>query len=501
MSKLNAVLSDRTRTMFDKDTDRLFEWIEMFGSPVLVMLPDEFLSNINRFLSVFSEAEIDGRILYAAKVNKSEALLDVAAARGIGVDVASLQELQVALAHGVPGHSIGVSGPRKDPALLALAVRVGATVAVDSLEEVKELARLQSEFDSTGRAPVLIRLSGFPIVGSNEGHGEGESRDRSRFGVAPEAANEMLSHFHHPEIKSSVEFVGFSFHFDNHELIDRAKAILTCLKWGLAARAQGLPFRLINSGGGIPAEYIQRSNWRDFVAASVTAMESRDSSFAFRERDFGFRRETSGYTRGVIYPHDLETYGADFLEKLLAYCSSEGESISTLLRRHSVTLAIEPGRSLLDQAGVTLCAIKDIKRTAAGETLLVCNMNLSHMWDQLIGSEFMVDPIVIRQHDNSRGDSKPAKASIVGNLCLESDVLAWRRIDFDCTPAPGDLLAFVNTAGYQMDFIESRIHRLPTPARLVARPVGGVWEWARDEAFSAACMKISSAAFPGMRGL
>ena len=42
-------------------------------------------------------------------------------------------------------------------------------------------------------------------------------------------------------------------------------------------------------------------------------------------------------------------------------------------------------------------------------------------------------------------------ASIAGNLCLEQDMITWRKIKFNYLPEHGDYLIYYNTAGYQMD--------------------------------------------------
>jgi diaminopimelate decarboxylase len=46
-------------------------------------------------------------------------------------------------------------------------------------------------------------------------------------------------------------------------------------------------------------------------------------------------------------------------------------------------------------------------------------------------------------------------------------MLTWRKIVFPTRPEPGDLLVYLNTAGYQMDSNESRFHELPLPPKVV----------------------------------
>ena len=59
-------------------------------------------------------------------------------------------------------------------------------------------------------------------------------------------------------------------------------------------------------------------------------------------------------------------------------------------------------------------------------------------------------------------------ASVAGNLCLEQDMLTWRKIKFDYIPKHGDLLVYFNTAGYQMDSNESEFHKIPLVKKYIA---------------------------------
>ena len=58
-------------------------------------------------------------------------------------------------------------------------------------------------------------------------------------------------------------------------------------------------------------------------------------------------------------------------------------------------------------------------------------------------------------------------ASVAGNLCLEQDMITWRKIKFDYIPEKGDLLVYYNTAGYQMDSNESEFHKIPLVKKLI----------------------------------
>jgi diaminopimelate decarboxylase len=84
------------------------------------------------------------------------------------------------------------------------------------------------------------------------------------------------------------------------------------------------------------------------------------------------------------------------------------------------------------------------------------------------------------------GDGRPASgpsfaACVAGASCLECDLLTWRKVAFPVRPQPGDLLVYVNTAGYQMDSNESPFHDLPLPPKVVVERRHGAPRWRLDE--------------------
>ncbi len=89
-------------------------------------------------------------------------------------------------------------------------------------------------------------------------------------------------------------------------------------------------------------------------------------------------------------------------------------------------------------------------------------MSVSEQWK---GSEFLPDPILVRADPTQ--ESAPVRTAVVGSSCMEYDVLTWRAVELPARPAPGDLLVYPNTAGYQMDKNESGFHQLPLPPKVV----------------------------------
>ena len=90
---------------------------------------------------------------FAAKANRTPAVLAALRPALDGLDVTSSGELEAGLTAGFGGASIGVSGPAKDASLLARAVDTGATLSVGSVTEGERLAGVARG------TPVLVRIN------------------------------------------------------------------------------------------------------------------------------------------------------------------------------------------------------------------------------------------------------------------------------------------------------------------------------------------------------
>ncbi len=84
-----------------------------------------------------------------------------------------------------------------------------------------------------------------------------------------------------------------------------------------------------------------------------------------------------------------------------------------------------------------------------------------------------VDPILVPNHDPSTSRPPPIEGFLMGTYCTESDLLSRRRLRFPRGVAQGDLVAFPNTAGDLMHFVESRSHQFPLARNVVV----GAGEW------------------------
>ncbi|MFG3497139.1 Y4yA family PLP-dependent enzyme [Streptomyces sp. NPDC047928] len=477
-SRLAALLDSPDSPAF------LHPLVAALGSPLNIVLPDQIAENVRRFQDVYARHRLTGQISFAHKANRSSALVRRLAATGAGVDVASLGELQHALGSGFTPDRIVATGP-KDPRFLWLAARSGVTVGVDSPGELTALAALVERF-GLPRARIMPRLSEFTAPGTTV------LARRSRFGTpVPEVAALLdLAEKH----RDSVELTGVSYHLDTVALAEKAVALEGCLKVLDECRRRGLRPRAVDIGGGFGVDYLaDGSQWERYTSELTQALLGRRPPLTWRDHGYGLRGE-NGTLRGSlgVYPGHRPVAGPRYLDELLTQpAPSLGRPLATLLLENLYDLHTEPGRALADQCGATLAEVLEVRRSADGDLLVRLAANARDVGLEDHG--LLVDPVLVPRPEHGKenggepapgGERGPAGVYLLGNLCLEADLISRRKVFLPSTPRPGDLLAFANTAGYFMDFTAD--HALYQPvARKVAvyEDDGGGRRWCLDEEY------------------
>ncbi|TQM30580.1 Y4yA family PLP-dependent enzyme [Nocardia bhagyanarayanae] len=397
------------------------------GGPFHLMYPARVAENIRGFRDAFARAGVDGLVYYGKKANKAACVARACAENGAGVDVSSVGELTAALAAGVRGGELMVTGPAKSDDLLWLAVRHGALIAVDSLGELDRLGAI-----AAAATPARVLLRVLPAGSASRFGMTEEELDRAQSMIA--AAG--------PRGLEPVQLEGFSFHLSGYDAIARAEQAAELIDRCAAARELGHPVGTISIGGGFGVDYVPERAWREFT-------DGVDRSWFHAGKSFG-----------SYYPYHFPTPGPAMLSEILAH-----GGLARRLRDNDIRLAVEPGRALLDRAGSTVFRVQGSKiRHADGQpyqllTVDGTSLSLSEQW---FDSEYLPDPVLWPP-----GSGEPTPTSVGAASCLESDMLSWRRIPLSRRAEEGDLLVYPNTAGYQMDSNESAFHELPIPPKVV----------------------------------
>ncbi|GGY24664.1 Y4yA family PLP-dependent enzyme [Streptomyces djakartensis] len=471
---LEPRLGPRLRSLLAA-TGTLHTLTDALGSPLHVVVPDQIAENLAGFRSVYRRHHLSGQVFYAHKANRSSALLRRLAATDAGVDVASLGELQHALGAGLTADRITATGP-KNPEFLWLAARTGVTVSVDATAELEQLAALVRRY-ALAPVRVLLRLSGFETPGVRV-----LSR-RSRFGTPVRESETLLKAVERHG--DAVDLTGVAYHLDTTSVAEKATAVEGCLAVLEACRSRGLRPRAVDVGGGFGVSYLaEREQWEAYTTELTSAVLGRRPPLTWGGHGYGLREE-SGTLRGALglYPAHRSVAGASYLDELLSRpaASLGGRPLAALLLEHLYDLHTEPGRALLDQCGLTLARVLEVRTQETGGELLV---RLAAKADDIALEDHgvLMDPVVLPRGGAGPGGG-PVAVHLFGSLCLESDLITRRTVFLPRRPEPGDLLAFANTAGYAMDFHATRAQHQPAARKVAAWQDGDTWRWCLDDQF------------------
>lgn len=452
-----SVVHPMISSFLDLKRELLFDLVDAFGSPLHILFPEIFQNNVQEYIQVFQNHTIDNySVLFAMKSNKADAFLEVSALEGIGIDVSSVYELRTAMGRGIK--EISVSGPSKTDDFLALAIKNGCIVNIDNINELHQIIRFYKNFPKLNlpRAKILLRVNPF--------------EDKfSRFGIPFGKLNSCYTILH--DNRQHAKFLGLSFHLSGYSINERVRALKILFHEVIYTLPNfGLKISIIDIGGGFTINYTDEKHWNYFVKNVVQ------------------NTSINGDLLASPYPYYTECPKEKFLAAILSSLTDEGIEMGSLIKKLKIELLIEPGRSLLDQAGITCMSVKGLKEITGGKIMLDVDANINHLSEQWFSSDFLPQPVLLsksRPGTSNISTDASTFTGIGGNTCLEVDLLAKRKVGFESAPQKGDLLIFINTAAYQMDSNESSFHLIPIPSKICAfRDSGNVWKWKKDSEFS-----------------
>ncbi|MBB4688692.1 Y4yA family PLP-dependent enzyme [Amycolatopsis jiangsuensis] len=409
------------------------------GGPFHVLFPDQFGENVLALRETLSAAGVDGTVYFGKKANKSSCWIPECVRSGAGVDVASEPELVRALAGGVRGEDVVVTGAAKKDSLLWLAIRHGALIAVDALDELDRLTGLARR---TGPARIQLRV-------------RPPNDPTSRFGLDESELEQALHRC--VTAAGALRMEGFSFHLSGYLAQPRAALAAELVDRCVRARTLGLDASSVDIGGGFAVSYVDEQDWRTYTG------------------DLPAEWFHAGRKFGHFYPYHQNPAGADMLAAILDTTVDGGLTLADKLTSTGTRLLMEPGRALLDRAGFSVFRVQGLKHRGDYAIATVGGLSLS-VSEQWKNSEFLPDPLLWPR----TGEYAPIGVCVGGASCLEYDMLSWRKIPLPRPPRSGDLLVYPSTAGYQMDKNESEFHQLPLPDRVVLDRTAGGFRWRLD---------------------
>ncbi|MFE4590822.1 diaminopimelate decarboxylase [Streptomyces laurentii] len=371
----------------------LDEIAERHGTPVYVLDEDEVRGRCRRYRDAFPEADVH----YAAKAFLCRALAHWVEEEGLGLDVCSAGELELAVTTGFPPDRILLHGNAKSPEDLRTALRLGVgRIVIDSPAEI---ARIAAAVPPGAEQKVMLRVT--PGIGAG-GHAkirtgsEGQKFGLSlRDGHAQHAVARVIG-------QPRLRLTGLHCHLGSQ--ITAVKPYLAAVRRlvGLMARTRdlyGVVLPELDLGGG--------------------------HGVAYRPGD------------PVLDPAALaHRVRAELIES----CAGAGLPVPRLI--------IEPGRAIVGPAGVAVYRVLAVKATAARVFVAVDGGMSDNPRPALYGVRYA--PRLIGR----RGAAERVATTVAGRHCEAGDVLA-QDVPLPADVRPGDLLAVPVAGAYHLSMASS----------------------------------------------
>jgi diaminopimelate decarboxylase len=370
-----------------------------FGTPLVVYCEETLLESAR----AYRRAAPDALVAYSVKAFPSVALLRLFVDEGLGADVSTLGELEYAKRAGVPGEQVVVHGNNKTEEELREAARAGAgLVVLDALDEVQRAV-------SAGVRRVLVRVT--PGIEADTHAAIRTAHHGSKFGLPPEQALQAIAQAR----AAGVDAAGVHVHIGS-QLLD-TQAARTSVEWlaGFAADCRAeldwTP-EVVDLGGGLGIQYVEDE--------APPAIE--DFVGALRER----------------LEHEWRLHGLPLPQ-----------------------LVLEPGRSLVGHAGVTLYRVGVVKLTSETLTYVAVDGGMSdNPRPQLYGARYTA------LLANRAGEGADGSYAVCGKHCESGDVLIERvRLP---RPRWGDVLAVPGTGAYTLG-MGSNYNGVPRPGAVLVK--------------------------------
>ena len=329
-----------------------------FGTPAWVYSQSVLEARYRLFAGAV--ADLDPTICYALKANSNQAVIATFARLGAGADIVSAGELARARAAGVPAKKIVFAGVGKTAEEMAVALDAG--ILQFNVESGPELDRLAAVARARGKtASVAIRVN--PDVDAKTHRKITTGKSENKFGVELAQARELALRAR--KLKG-VRIEALSTHIGSQitDVTPYRTAFRRVADLAVDLRAQGVPMRRLDFGGGLGVVY---------------------------------RDET---------PPDLKAYAA---------------AVRAAMKGTGFGLVLEPGRWLVADAGVLLARVEFVKEGTAKRFAIVDAAMNDLIRPTLYEAWMPIEPVA-----RPRGGAK-RPYDVVGPVCESGDYLALGR--------------------------------------------------------------------------
>ena len=384
---------------------------QKYGTPLYLIDEMRVRKNCRTYLQAFNKNFPSGSLpLYASKANSFKQLYRIMQEEGMGIDVVSAGEIYTAKAAGFPMENAFFHGNNKTDEDVNFAMETGVGYFVADNEE--EVLCIQAAAEKKNiRQKVLLRLT--PGIDTHTYEAVNTGKVDSKFGnaIATGQAEKItlltLS-------QKNIELCGFHCHIGSQvfteDVFERAAAIMLRFMSEMKAK-HGIQAKILNLGGGYGVPYVQADGRID-IPAKIAGLAAR------------MRNECAAL--------DME---------MPAVC-------------------MEPGRSIVADAGLTLYTVGAVKSIPGYKNYVSVDGGMAdNPRYALYRSRYTC---LIANKINEKTDFT---ASLVGRCCESGDIIQ-ENVSFPANVCRGDIAAVCTTGAYNYA-MSSNYNRLPRPATVM----------------------------------
>jgi diaminopimelate decarboxylase len=423
------------------------ELAQKFATPLFVFSEARIRHNIDRLKAAEAALGMPLKICYAAKANSNMAILRTVKECGISLETNSGGELFKALKVGFDPRDIILNGTSKTEEELADAIGAGIyAVQADSLFEVELIESVARKLNK--KANVSLRL--VPEIATDTLHGLQTAMLTSKFGMLSTEVLSAFARWHDSEV---LNLCGIHLHLgsQNPHGAPYTEAFLKLFElMKKIFGSTGKKLTHLNLGGGFPVNYLRDRSNAEMMTDDQCALFAAELDPA----------EVLRHAIDTVREH-AKDFGAEHL-------------------LHDLTILLEPGRSVISDAGLVLTTVRNKKErplpdgsadswllTDAGYNIMLSMNNYDWYYHMVCASR--------------ASDAHETKYKIAGPLCDGGDVYfdiegTNKLPEYRLLPEiveVGEILAMLNCGAYSLAQMFPYNGR-PLPAAVLIRKNGEV---------------------------
>jgi diaminopimelate decarboxylase len=382
-----------------------------YGTPLYVFDEADVRQRARDYVAAFTVSDIETSVHYAGKAFITTKIAQWVNQEGLGIDVASVGELEVALRAGIDPQQIVMHGSNKSVKDLERAVEVGVgRIVIDSLIEIERLNTVAANAGIVQQ--VFLRLT--VGVEAHTHEAISTAHEDQKFGLSVASGMAMAAVDNvlecdalslaglHSHIGSQI-FDATGFELATHRVVDFAVQIKD---------RHGISVSELDVGGGMGIAYVDSDD-----------------------------------------PLDVNTMAKLILDIVRTECARVKISVPKI--------SVEPGRAIIGNPGITLYEVGTVKPVELDSGITRHYISVDggmsdNIRTALYDAEYTA---VIANRDSN---AKKVLSRVVGKHCESGDIVV-RDIELPADTRPGDLIAVAATGAYCRS-MASNYNHMPRPA-------------------------------------